>query len=188
VTTSTTSTSTVLPPPVPTNFRLTGLDPTGAKLYFSRFAYGGLYDILLSTTNVSESPTFHLDDTKRLWFNSTNPNYLAPVYAFYSAPWAANNQKPQITSSTMFAFQTDKWLANSANPVYTAFNWEIDPYTLALTQTSFPAVNLFLQVCKQNFGLPPNQVVRPVVAIGQTLQNAASCSPVSSLAVESVDS
>jgi hypothetical protein len=137
-----------------------------------------LYDILIPTANVAESLTFHLDASNRLWFMSTH--YSAPVYAFYSDPWATSQRASTTASLAMFAFQTDQWLAQSSSPVYRGFTWSIDPYTLALTQTSFPGISLFLQTCTQNVA----GTFRPVVLIGQTL--GTNCAKLSSLAVESV--
>ncbi|OIW23009.1 hypothetical protein CONLIGDRAFT_650115 [Coniochaeta ligniaria NRRL 30616] len=182
VTTSTTSTATVGPPPVPTNFRLTGTNSTGAKIYFKQLKYGSLYDILATTTNASESETFHLDATNRLYYQSVQ--FSAPAFAFYSDPWANNNRVPATTSAAMFAFQTDRWLAASSSPVYRGFTWSIDPYSLELTQTSFPGVTLLLQSCRQLVGSGNNY--QTVILIGQQLLTS-SCSLIGSyLTVESV--
>ncbi|RKU46054.1 hypothetical protein DL546_002747 [Coniochaeta pulveracea] len=179
VTTSTTTTATVAPPPVPTDFRLTGVDSTGTRVYFNQLRYGNLYDILTPTANAAESLTFHLDASNRLWFLSTH--FSAPVYAFYSDPYATNLRAGTSTALAMFAFQTDQWLAQSSSPVYRGFTWSIDPYTLALTQTSFPGISLFLQSCTQNVA----GTLRSVVEIGP-VQGSNCATILSSIAVESI--
>jgi hypothetical protein len=132
----------------------------------------------MPTASAADSVIFHLDVSSRLYF--TSAQFSASVFAFYSDPWAANTRASTSASSANFAFQTDQWLAQSSSPVYRGYTWSIDPYNLALTQTSFPGIDLFLQSCKQTVG----STSRSVVEIGQVL--GYNCAMLSSITVESV--
>lgn len=143
--TVTSSSTTVAPAATPTAFRLVSTNAAGQKVYYQRTAYV-LGDLLYQTTDAAQAVTFHLDAQNHLAF--TSPAYAATVVAFYGQSYFAT----EGGSAVVVPFNKEP--LNTGN---TAYTWNYDLTTGALTQTS--VAGLVFQTCNRFFDSGYRQVL-----------------------------